>query len=264
MSSTHYYNDSLSVSVFVESSPFIRQFIGIFRERKRAVLLYGGAARDLLLKGPSIKPRDYDFAIDTDMMAEVEKCFASRIVGRNRFGGLQLRWRTIKIDCWPIESTWAFHYGGLSYRNWRDLAKASFLDVDGVVVRISDQIEFECGPFDCARKNRTINLCHHSTVNKTIALFRALVLGNKYQYRLGDSLLAKFRPGECILNWKLFSELVQRRYSRGEICPFLEYSLNEIPDSFAEIRNALIQIICDERMPNQLELKLQARANRCA
>jgi len=158
---------------------------------------------------------------DDGLEATVDR-FSPHLIGQNRFGGLRFRLDGIDIDCWKLCDTWAFRRGLLTLRTWRDIVRASLLDIDGVAIRICDNVEAEYAPLQNAVERERVGICLPDTFDWTAAAFRMLCLAFKYRLGVDFELLSlvidKHQIGE-----PAFRDMAVRRFSSKQWIMFLRY-----------------------------------------
>lgn len=99
--------------------------------------IFGGAIRDLGLRGNEYFPRDVDMVVATKDIDSLDRSLARFNKTKNRFGGYRLSLGRWKADLWPLHLTWAFREDYFSGNGFRDLLKTTFFDWDAVLYELS-------------------------------------------------------------------------------------------------------------------------------
>jgi hypothetical protein len=114
--------------------PF-REMVDVFREREWKAVFFGGVLRDLVLYGPSKRPRDVDIVVDCSS-EDLSSALASFPFQRTRFGGLRIPFRKWSFDIWPLRSTWAFAAGHMN-ATFENLPRTTFFNIEAVAVQFN-------------------------------------------------------------------------------------------------------------------------------
>lgn len=101
------------------------------------IAIFGGAIRDLGLRGNEYFPRDVDMVIATKDVDSLDRALARFNKTKNRFGGYRLSLGRWKADLWPLHLTWAFQEDYFNGNGFRDLLKTTFFDWDAVLYEIN-------------------------------------------------------------------------------------------------------------------------------
>ncbi|VTR91554.1 Uncharacterized protein OS=Cystobacter violaceus Cb vi76 GN=Q664_19455 PE=4 SV=1 [Gemmata massiliana] len=159
--------------------------------RRRTAVLFGGALRDLMASGEKAEPRDLDLVLDSPLGddlpgAGVENRF-------NRFGGRRLKDGEYEIDLWPLARTWAFHALGIGSRDFTDLPRTTFLNVEALAVRLGASAR-RLGPWDEAFfrgfLDRMVEVNLEDNPNPLGCVVRSLVTTHKLGFSMGPKLVS--------------------------------------------------------------------------
>lgn len=114
----------------------LRPFIERFSKAESNAFFFGGFLRDLMVRGPSVIPRDIDIVV-REFTPALQDIIDSKIKRRNRFGGVNLDSEGWAVDLWTLESTWAFREGIVSGGGFPDLPKTTFLNIQAVTAEVA-------------------------------------------------------------------------------------------------------------------------------
>lgn len=161
-------------------------------ERNLPAVIFGGAARDLMVHGPGTEPRDVDVVVDGSSVDELSEIFGDVVVRRTRFGGLSLNVRGWTIDVWPLMDTWGlreFHKGSADFEA---LTRTTFLNVEAVVVDLTPLSNrarriHAYGFFEGVQA-RTIDINLYENPFPDLCAIRALVTASKLKFHLTTKL----------------------------------------------------------------------------
>mgnify|MGYP000944873988 CR=1 FL=1 len=155
--------------------------------------LFGGTLRDLCLSW-SAPPRDLDFVVPGASMEQLEEELGQYIERRTRFGGLRLRIRSLPVDIWPLEQTWAFTAGLVERPTPETLPRTTFLTVEAAAIELRPRPgrarEFHTnGLFESfAASCLEINL--EENPYPALCVARSLLTARKLGFSLGPRLAA--------------------------------------------------------------------------
>lgn len=154
---------------------------------------FGGLLRDLMMYGSGAVPRDLDIVIGggTKSICDSFDCYLKR---RTRFGGLHLDAKGWLFDIWNLQDTWAFREGLVEGRNFSDLPKTTFLNVEAVVAEVAPKPGkrrrvFSNGFFE-AMHSRTIDINFEENPFPGLCVVRSLLAAYKLNFALAPRLTA--------------------------------------------------------------------------
>lgn len=161
--------------------------------RKRTAVLFGGTLRDLMALGERARPRDLDLVLDTPLADDLASTgVESRF---NRFGGCRLRDMEYEIDLWPLARTWAFCALGVGSRDFTDLPRTTFLNVEAMAVRLGAS-ERRLGPWDetffRGFLDQTVEVNLEDNPNPLGCVVRSLVTTHRLGFSMGPKLVSYF------------------------------------------------------------------------
>jgi hypothetical protein len=122
----------------VERSPWkvpFHEMIDIFIGKEWKAVLFGGVPRDLILYGPSKRPRDVDIVVDCSLR-ELSSILASYPVQRTRFGGFRITSGKWSFDIWSLPDTWAFASGYMD-ATFDNLHRTTFFNVEAIAAQFN-------------------------------------------------------------------------------------------------------------------------------
>jgi len=95
--------------------------------------VFGGALRDLALRGSGASPRDIDVVMECDSQQELSDFLAPYCPQRNKYGGFRFRTERWSFDVWRAQDTWAVRQGLVAAGSLDDLIRTTFFDWDAVL-----------------------------------------------------------------------------------------------------------------------------------
>jgi hypothetical protein len=155
-------------------------------------VLFGGALRDLMASGERAEPRDLDLVLDSSL--ENDDLALPGVENRfNRFGGRRLRDGECEIDLWPLARTWAFQALGIGSRDFADLPRTTFLNVEALAVRLGGTVR-HLGPWDDVFfrgfLDRMVEVNLEDNPNPLGCVVRSLVTTHKLGFSMGPKLVS--------------------------------------------------------------------------
>ena len=160
--------------------------------RKMQAVIFGGAARDLMLRGPGAEPRDVDIVVDCTSVQDLRTLFSDVLVRTTRFGGLSLNVRGWTVDIWPLLETWALKEQQIGSRDFETLTRTTFLNVEAVIVDLTPvgnrgRRVFSSGFFE-ALQARTLDINLAENPFPELCAIRTLVTAAKLKFQLSEKL----------------------------------------------------------------------------
>ncbi len=166
--------------------------LDIIRSRKWPSVVFGGVLRDLMVFGLRARPRDVDIVVDSPSVPEIASLFENWWVKPTRFGGLKLHMKKCLLDIWPLSETWAFRECGFPRRDFANLPKTTFLNVEAVAVQLTGLRENEINVFSAGffegvhAETVELNWAHNPFPE--LAVVRALITAAKLNFSIGPAL----------------------------------------------------------------------------
>jgi hypothetical protein len=116
----------------------LNEFLAILNKRLPDTVIFGGMLREFSLGNAR------EFASDMDLVSDVSreeiyaaiKDFSPTI---NKFDGFRFVVGKRRFDIWALEDTWAFREGLVFGRQFSDLFKTTFFNVDEAVFHLRDE-----------------------------------------------------------------------------------------------------------------------------
>ena len=156
------------------------------------VFIFGGVIRDLMLRGPSISPRDVDLVVGYIPLRDLSSVFAEGVERRNRFGGLHVAIHGWQFDVWPLAETWAFRQNVIRPVTFETLPKTTFLNIEAVVVRLDTRAwryrEIYTHGFFEAMLTRTLEINCEANPYPILCVVRSLLMAAKLNFSIGPKL----------------------------------------------------------------------------
>lgn len=164
----------------------------VIRAHSWPAVIFGGLPRDLMVYGVRARPRDIDIVVDNASISEIASVFKKSWVKRTRFGGLKLYMNKCLFDIWPLSETWAFRGCSSLGKNFADLPKTTFLNVEAVAVQMDERFGkdsevFSAGFFE-ALKDKTIEINWAENPFPQLAVVRSLITAANLNFSLGPKL----------------------------------------------------------------------------
>ena len=169
----------------------LNQALQEIAERGRGAYLFGGMLRDLMIQGVSKDPRDLDIVV-AELTPELESYLKPHLKKRTRFGGLEVSVGHWDLDIWELASTWAFREQLTSSRNFEDLPKTTFLDLQAIVLELSHDSGrpgriVESGFFEAIRQ-RTLDVNFEANPFPDHCVLSALTTAYRLDFALAPRL----------------------------------------------------------------------------
>jgi len=161
------------------------------KQKRITAYIFGGALRDLMVKGWSAEPRDIDIVVDSPL-STIESMFADYLVRRTRFGGLHLNVRGWAVDVWPLSETWALRESLVDHKDFQALCKTTFLNVEAVAAEITTSRRlgtrvYSHGFFE-GIQSRTLDINLEENPFPELCTVRALITASSLQFALSRRL----------------------------------------------------------------------------
>ena len=177
----------------VERSPWkvpFREIIDIFRRKEWKAVLFGGVPRDLVLYGPSKRPRDVDIVVDCPFQ-ELSSALASYAVQRTRFGGFKIAFGKWSFDIWSLRNTWAFANGYMD-PTFDNLPKTTFFNVEAIAAQFNTSPRkrrslYSFG-FSEAISSRVLDINFEPNPFPQLCIIRGLVTAARHRFLLSPRL----------------------------------------------------------------------------
>lgn len=153
--------------------------------------LFGGAARDILLKGPAATPRDFDLVVvDCPSVADLKAALKPFSPDQNGFKGFAFRMDEVPFDVWRLEDTWAFQPSklGIAKPVLTDLHKTTFFNIEQIVCELPAGIIHRDPAFTRAFQERVLELNYPDNPFPLLALIRTVAFTKKLGMKLGPKL----------------------------------------------------------------------------
>jgi hypothetical protein len=100
------------------------------------IYIFGGAIRDIALKGSSSMKSDLDLVSPVsiiDIIHIMDNYFPNIIYEFNRYGGIRFNLMSQEIDLWPAKESWAFKEGVVRYYGIHSLLDTTITNWDAVL-----------------------------------------------------------------------------------------------------------------------------------
>lgn len=168
-------------------------------EQRYGVLLFGGCVRDYLMFGMEYEVRDLDFVIvgaesDSSLEKVIKQYLNFDEWKYNQFGGFKIITNNLSIDCWRIESTYAFRTKRLAMCA-ENLIDTPMLNIDRYVYSINERrFIANCNHFFPKEVDFHLYDEDHLEIN----LVRALYYSRKYNLKLSSAVKKKLK--ETVMN----------------------------------------------------------------
>lgn len=190
-------------------------------------VLYGGSARDIILKGEEADPRDLDIVVVGAKRTDLSRAF--KLPGKTGFGGCSGKVCGMPVDLWPLQSTWWFSKQPLGRDpTFMDLVKSSAFNLEAIAIEPSKEF-FEAGFFECMDK-RVLEMLCPEVPYAALFLVRAARFAEKFHLGFGPKLEEYItRIGPTLTLERLMA--VQKSYYGGAVVS--EERMNELIKPYA-------------------------------
>lgn len=116
----------------------LNEFLAHLSHRLPETVIFGGMLREFSLGNTR------EFASDMDLVSAVSRAEIYAAIKdfspiMNKFDGFRFVVGKRRFDIWALEDTWAFREGLVSGRNFSDLFKTTFFNVDEAVFHLRDE-----------------------------------------------------------------------------------------------------------------------------
>lgn len=221
----HLVNPSHQLDLFLRGgSPAAHALLVIKATLPWRFVLLGGAARDILLDGAAAIPRDLDIVVEGASVGELAAIFP---LGRNYFGGLQGEMTGVKVDIWPLASSWGLR--GLEHPSFQDLVQRTTFNLEAIAFELgSELIVYEAGYFRCMEE-KELELVFEPVPVPPLNLIRAALFCRRFGLHPGPKLRAFIQTHrEQIPIWRLMVLLAKiypaATLTKEELIEFLSLS----------------------------------------
>jgi hypothetical protein len=170
-------------------APF-REMIDVFRKKEWKAVFFGGVPRDLVLYGPSKRPRDVDIVVDCSPQ-ELDSVVASYPFRRTRFGGFRIAFGKWSFDIWSLRNTWAFASGYMD-PTFDNLPKTTFFNVEAIAAQFNTKPRkrrslYSFG-FSEAISSRVLDINFEPNPFPQLCIIRGLVTAARHRFLLSPRL----------------------------------------------------------------------------
>ena len=120
----------------LRAAPEFAEFDRSLQQLDAPTLLFGGFPRLIERGGDPMHARDIDIVVDTDRWT-LEATVKPWVARNTRFGGMNLRVGSQRVDIWALRDTWAFRADKVTFaRTPENLIRTVFLSVDALAIDI--------------------------------------------------------------------------------------------------------------------------------
>jgi hypothetical protein len=185
------------LSAFIHRESVWRPALRSLREKTQdrgwTIFVFGGTLRDLLALAPSTVPRDLDLVVAGTTRESLESVFKRELVRVNRFGGLHLVTHKLPVDMWTLDSTWAFRERLVYGRDFSDLPRTTFLNVEAIAAEFHTQpgrarTVYTRGFFRGIQE-RQVEINLEDNPFPALCIVRSLITAQRLRFSLGPRLV---------------------------------------------------------------------------
>lgn len=174
------------------SHPALSEIRELARRNSWKAFLFGGVPRGIWVSGRASHIRDYDIVFSDESFAQLEGALGSKIIARNRFGGIKLLLNDTQFDIWPLSKTWAFREKLVGPATFENLPLTTFLNVDSIITELAPQrgrkrAIYEAG-FYRGIKYKLLDICLEQNPYPALCVARALRLAYTFDLSLSNKL----------------------------------------------------------------------------
>jgi hypothetical protein len=212
-------------------------------ERKLPAVIFGGAARDLMVHGAASEPRDVDIVVDGASVEELTVLFSDVLMRRTRFGGLHLNVKGWMIDVWPLSDTWGLRELRVGSGDFETLTRTTFLNVEAVIVDLAPfgnkGRRVHASGFFEALRTRTLDVNLEENPFPELCAIRTLVTASKLKFHLSKRLAkyAVYQTARTPL--ELFVDVQLRHYGMARFDVEKIYRWSKIIQSQVDIQSVV-------------------------
>ncbi len=219
-----------------KNSP-VKDLFNILKHEKFSVYAFGGFPRDIFLRGTNAHFRDIDLVIEGIQINLFKDVFRDYVIGENKFGGLKIKYKSLIVDIWPLEQTWAFQQKHIESISFQNIEETTFLNFESILFEVNPSISrprkiFYEGFYNLINSDvLEVNLEPNPFPDLNIV--RALYAAKKFNLKIGPKL------GEFIIeNAKEFEEehlysIYKKKYKIGFEIKELSETLLRIQQHFS-------------------------------
>lgn len=160
--------------------------------------IFGGAARDILMKGEHAVPRDLDLVVDGATLADLQAELG--FTDKTAFDGLKGVIHGVSVDIWPLDKTWAFSKMDLGRKpSFADLVWTTPFNLEAVVLEPAVMTLLHDGGFQKCMDEKVLELNYVVSADafKALTLVRAALFSRRFALTFGPKLrdfIAKHYP----------------------------------------------------------------------
>jgi len=170
-------------------TPF-RKMVDVFSEKEWKAVFFGGVPRDLVLYGPSKRPRDVDIVVGCSLQ-ELTSVLAAFPLQRTRFGGFRITFDKWSFDIWSLSNTWAFASGYMN-ATFDNLPKTTFFNVEAIATQFNTRPRkrrsvYSFG-FPDAISSRVLDINFEPNPFPQLCIIRGLVTAARHRFQLSPRL----------------------------------------------------------------------------
>lgn len=165
------------------------------------VLIFSGIIRNFFLKYKG-DIRDFDIVINTDEIL-IEKFLKKFGYKKNSFGGYKIQIRSLKIDIWHIETTWAYSKQkiGLELFKHYSLPDTAFFNFSSVVFDFKNQEFISSLSFERFLETKEIDLVLEENPMPQLCIVNTIYYKQKYRLSVSRRL-----QQYCLFHFNEYSE----------------------------------------------------------
>jgi hypothetical protein len=192
--------------------------------------IFGGAARDIFLRGAKAAPRDFDLVvIGCPARRDLRGALSPLQPNVNGLKGFSFKIRNVSFDVWRLEDTWAFGLEGwlaVPHPGISDLLKTTFFNIEQIVYEFPTDTLHTDPAFHQAFKDGLLELnCSHNPF-PLLATVRCAAFAKRYNLLLGpkleDWILEHYRePSDAALDQLQMAYYGRQVVEPGELKHFI-------------------------------------------
>jgi hypothetical protein len=158
----------------------------------QTAFLFGGALRDLMLRGLGHDPHDVDIVVGK-LTPDLLSYLGPHVRRRTRFGGLEVSIGHWDLDIWELSDTWAFREGLVPGGSFGDLPKTTFLNVQAIAAEVPSSrgatVRLAEHGFFRAIRHRTVDINFEDNPFPSRCVLSALTTAYSLDFALAPKLI---------------------------------------------------------------------------
>ncbi|MEL7499559.1 MAG: hypothetical protein AAFN77_18290 [Planctomycetota bacterium] len=168
------------------------------QEANTEAVFFGGTLRSLLISrllgNKQGRPRDIDIVVSGNSVDEIKEIVKDKIERETRFGGLKVQEANWEFDLWPLEKTWAFVKDDEAHREFSELPKTTFFNMEAIAVEVwpkpgkARKVFAGNNQFFNGIRERVLEINREENPYPSLCVVRGLIMASGLGFDLGPKL----------------------------------------------------------------------------